>query len=79
MHFKTRRPVALLLAIAAGPILAQTSAPTSPPAEDFETAKAQHLVHLRQELTCVEAATTLQELHACRPKPPMGAPGPPRE
>jgi hypothetical protein len=36
-------------------------------------------VRLQQELTCVEAATSFDMLHDCRPHPPGGGhpPGPP--
>ena len=51
------------------------SAPTSPPS--FAEVKAQVLERLQKELTCVEAATTFEDMHACRPPPPGGHMGPP--
>ncbi|HEY2681981.1 MAG TPA: hypothetical protein VGI93_00580 [Steroidobacteraceae bacterium] len=69
------RSLALTLLIAVGgAALAQSSDGT----EDFATVKSQIVARLNKELACVEAATTMEELHACRPKPPGGhPPGPP--
>lgn len=64
---------ALLLGAAAAS--AQTA---GDPPTDFNTAKAQVTARLQQELACVQAATTFEMLHACRPHPPGGhPPGPP--
>lgn len=57
-------------------VYAQTDTST-PPAQDFATVKARHLAHLEQELTCVQAATNFETLHACMPQPPGGHRGPP--
>jgi hypothetical protein len=72
MTFKTA--VALMLASTA--VLAADSPPAAP---DFATLKAQILAHLSDEMNCVQAASTLDELHACRPRPPGGHPPPPPE
>lgn len=50
---------------------------TAPAAEDFATAKTHQLARLEKELACVQAATSLDELRACRPAPPHGGPGGP--
>jgi hypothetical protein len=52
-------------------------ADTPPAAQSFEEEKAKHLARLQKELTCIEAATTFDEMHACRPPPPGGHMGPP--
>jgi hypothetical protein len=57
---------------------AQTDSQSSqPPTQDFATAKAQMEARLQQQLACVQAATTLDALHACMPRPPGGRMGPP--
>jgi hypothetical protein len=58
---------------------AQTESQSQPPPQDFATAKAQMEARLQQELTCVQAATTLDALHACMPRPPGGRMGPPQQ
>jgi hypothetical protein len=49
----------------------------TPPAQSFDEVKAHHLAHLQKEITCVEAAATFEEMHACMPPPPGGHMGPP--
>jgi hypothetical protein len=52
-------------------------ADTSPTAPSFEEEKAKHVARLQKELTCIQAATSFDEMHACRPPPPGGHMGPP--
>ena len=68
---------ALLLGLCASAALAQSSGDQPP--KDFATAKSQITARLQQELACIEAATSFEALHACRPRPPGGGhpPGPP--
>jgi hypothetical protein len=72
----TRIRAALVLGFCAGAAVAQSTADQPP--RDFATAKAQITARLQKELACVEAATSQEALHACRPHPPGGhPPGPP--
>ena len=65
-------------ATAALAVAASADTQTPPAAQDFATAKTQILARLNEELACVHSSTTLEELQACRPKPPSGhPPGPP--
>jgi hypothetical protein len=57
--------------------VSRADAPAEPTAQDFATAKAQHVARLQQELACVQAATTEAALQACRPPHPGGHMGPP--
>lgn len=68
------RFLALTLLAAAGSVAV---AQTTDGGEDFATVKSQIVARLNKELACVQAATTMEELHACRPKPPGHPPGPP--
>lgn len=45
--------------------------------QDFATVKARMTARLQEELACVQAATTLEALRACRPQRPEGRGGPP--
>lgn len=53
--------------------LAQSQS-TSP---DFATAKAQLKAHLQKALSCVDAATTAEELRQCTPSQPSAKTPPP--
>jgi hypothetical protein len=83
MHSPCLRPTlaALLLSSSAlvSVCLAQSnsSPPPEPTAQDFAAAKAQHIARLQEELACVQAATTVQAMHACMPQHPGGHMGPP--
>jgi hypothetical protein len=68
------RPTLLLVGLCASASFAQT---TDAPPKDFATMKAQITARLQKELACVEAATSQDELFACRPHPPGHPPGPP--
>jgi hypothetical protein len=46
--------------------------------QDFATVKARMTARLQEELACVQAATTLEALRACRPQRPEGRGGPPQ-
>jgi hypothetical protein len=50
--------------------------PGAPP--DFATVKARMTARLQEELACVQAATTLEALRACRPQRPEGRGGTPQ-
>ena len=52
--------------------LAQTDS-SPPPSQDFATVKANLLARLEKEVACVQAATSFEAMHACRPPPPGGA------
>ena len=65
--------IATLWSIAAN---AQTP-PSMPAAEDFASARTHQIARLEKELACVQAATSLDELRACRPAPPHGGMGGP--
>jgi hypothetical protein len=56
---------------------AQSTPPSMPATEDFASAKTHQLARLEKELACVQAATSLDELRACRPAPPHGGMGGP--
>ncbi len=56
--------------------VAQNADPGAP--QDFATVKARMTARLQEELACVQAATTLEALRACRPQRPEGRGGPPQ-
>jgi hypothetical protein len=45
--------------------------------QDFATVKARMTARLQEELACVQAATTMEALRACRPQRPEGRGAPP--
>lgn len=74
-----RRRTLTLAALAYATVASAQSDSAGAPPQDFATAKAQHIARLQKELECVQAATTLEAMHACRPQPPGGRRGGPPE
>ncbi len=69
MPFKTLAYALVGSAILLGAAVAD---PEPPATENFTDMKARHLARLKEELACVEAATTMEAMRACRPQPPGG-------
>jgi len=60
------------LTVSAALSAAAHGADTPPAQQSFDEVKARHLARLQKEITCVEAATNFEEMHACMPPPPGG-------